>query len=375
MAVTIRITVEDIAERLDDSYTEISLESASSPSGSYSVVDSAELASGTYFYEIEHSGGNLNTWYRYRFTGDSGAAPQSSYSNPFQPDGITRLKLRQYAIEKYDAGMVLASTTGGSTTTIVTNDYKFKSSVHSANRGKGTWINVTGGDRAGQRTMIKSSVPSTGTMTVDPAISGALGDGDQFEWHWLTAPEQWDAAINRGLARYYFLERVPIVGVDDQSEYDLYDLPWLTNKNDVAGLWHYNEGSEVDDPWPGNGRWYDVRQDAERITLSISPPIDSSKTLYLEAVRPMPPLHSDLAVAPGNCNLDLAAALAYDEVLAFLARPRNGSVKDRTAWEKERVRHHVDTIQPLFRKNPVKVRPMPAQSARRPVVPMPFRSR
>jgi hypothetical protein len=379
MSTEVVVQVEDVAALLAATYAEITLHSAASVAGSYSEVDTADLVAGTFFYTIDDPNGDLNTWYKYRFTGASGAAPIGEFSNPFQLDGVTRKRIRQHTIEDYEAGMVLAATSGGSTTSIPTTDSRFKSSAFNTDRGKGGWLHFTTGLNAGESRKVTASDPGAGTFTVNPAFSNAPTSGDEFEWHWLARPDQADAAINRAMPRYWFLERVPIVGVAGQKEYSLSFLPWLRNREDVFGLWHYpysaDEGGLQDEPWPGLGRWFRVRHDTDALTLMITPAVDETKTLYLEAARQMDALHTDASVARRNCDLRLISALTYDEVLAALTRPGTGASADRETWRAERIRHATQELRQLLRENRVNPRPMPPQTEEPPVVPQTYKAR
>lgn len=380
MAVTIRIAVEDVAERISDGYGRIELESASAVAGSYSSVDNEALVAGTFYYEIEDSSGDLNTWYRYRFAAAGGGSPESAYTNPFQPEGATRKKVRQLYLERFDAGMVLASDSGGSSTAIITADYRVKSTVYPDGRGKGTWIRPTTGSRAGETRQITTSDVSAGSFTVGPAMSGALSSGDEFEWHWLADPDVADRALNRAMLRQWFLERVPIEGVADQYEYPLLDYaPWLEQKERVHGVWHYPGATSttpagVDEPWAGTGYWWQVREDNGLYTLQIKPAF-SSKLIYLECSRRMPQLYTDASVAPSAMDIDLAAALTYDEVLAELSRVENGSDADRERFKKQRVELASETLAPLWAKNRVRPRPVPPNTPIPNVAPVIWKAR
>jgi len=367
MTATVYVTVEDVAAQLAALYTRIELHSAASVGGAYSLVANTDLVAGDYTYSLEDAAGDLNTFYKYRFTAAGGGAPLSAFSNPFQPEGVTRKKIRQYAITNYRQGVVLAAAGSGSSTSVPLTDYRFKSSIYRTNRGKGSWLHPTTGSRALETRIISATDPANGTFTVSPALSGALAAADEFEWHWLADPDEWNGAINRAADRYYQLERVPIVCVAGQEEFDLTEIaPWLRSKEDIFGLWHYPLSDDAtpdadDEPFQGNGRWWRPRQDGATVTLVISPAQATGKHLYLEAARPMPKLHTDASVGPAPAAVDLWAALAYDEMMDLLSRPGTGASKDRSAWERERARHRADTLVPLLRRERLKPRGQPPQ--------------
>lgn len=340
MTANIFITVEDVADKLATGYTRIELHSASSVSGAYSLVTSVNLISGDYSYPIVDPSGTLNIWYKYRFTGAGGAAPISDFSNPFQPEGATRLKIRQRAIVTYRCGVPLLFSSGDSNT-LVTTDPRYANPNFSTGRGKGGWVRVTTGSRRGEESnILPTSVPSSGTIEISPALTGAPVALDEFEWHWVTSPAEWDEAINRGLKRYSYVERVPIVGLGTQEISLGSIVPWLRTKRDVIGIWWYPNGAQLEEPFGTQGRWWTIRQDADALILITNPTITTAETIYLEAWRPTPEVFTDDSLLPFTTDIDLAAALAYDEVMANLLRPGEaGASIDKAKWVAERAQH------------------------------------
>ncbi len=114
--------------------------------------------------------------------------------------------------------------------------------------------------------------------------------------------------------------------------------------------------------------------DREKVVLVIYPPVASTVTLYLHAARPMPPLHTDAAVAPSVCAEELVVALAYDEVLAHLSRPGQGAAEERKTWERQRLAHAPELRKLLWRHRP-KLRYGRPRVPSPPVVPRPFQAR
>lgn len=343
MSVTVNVKIEDIATEIL-TYTQIKLESASAVDGSYSVVSTTTLVAGTVYYAITDAAGGITTWYRYRLYNTTGPVA-SGYSNPFQPTGVSRLRLREKVLVDYHGGHLLVSTSGGSASSILTLDYRVKTEAYRATRGAGTWIKVTSGTHINEVTRVTAINKTTGAIAVSPSLTGALADGDTFEWLWMDAPEEIDACINRALLRYKYLDRVPIVGTG-LNEQSLSYIPDLYAKRFIVGLWQYptvNSSSsplDIERPWSSYGNWWNTREEGGVITLITRPAIPTSQTLYLEYLRPMPPLYTDTSILPNACQLDLAAALAYDEVLAGKSRPSStGASTDRSIWAGERVVH------------------------------------
>lgn len=337
MSTTIYITVEDVDNKLAVPYDQIELERADSLNGSYGNIIDIPLIAGTYYYNYLDTTGDLNKWYRYRYS--NGGLTPTDYSNPFRPEGVTRLKIRQEMIQGYKAGLVFTAS-GGDVNTVTTTDFRIKSTAYQTGRGKGSWLMPTGGLNAGVPQQVKSdTVPSTGTMNSENDWANVIAASTEVEWHWILDPDEENRCINRGLQRYYIIDRVPLVGVSGQEEYDLSHLPWLRNKRYITGLYYYPSADSPELPWSASGRWWNLRQDQDSIKLMIHPGIDPTTTLYLEVLRPMPALNTDTSSLPLIADLEYCAALAWDEVMAYMARDSFGGSEQTTFWRNERVLH------------------------------------
>jgi hypothetical protein len=372
MAVTLRFIVEDIATQIA-TYESIRVYRASSLTGTYSAIGTESLVADTFYYSFSDSSGDLNKWYKYSFYHSTGPV-ESDLSAPFRVDGVTRLRARQAALAKYGAGIVLVNT-GTDSDKITTADHRVKSTIFRDDRGKGTWLWPTTGNNAEVARIISASVASTGVITVLPAWSGAFVDNDEVEWHTLADPTEWNNALNRGMARYWYVERVPIVGVTDQEEYSLVGLPFLRDKEHVHDVrWYPTSGIDVDESFGVDGRWWGIREDVGILTLQIKPAIETGKILYLETTRSMSSLYTDASAAPPNAAEELVAALTYDEVLAYLSAPGRGSADARRVWNEARATHADELHRLLVRHRP-KPRQGQPQSPWPTVVPQPYRAR
>jgi hypothetical protein len=378
MAINVTITVEDITERLL-TYDEIELHRADTVGGAYSLDETVSLVAGQYYYVIEDAEGDLNKWYKYRFHKDP--STNSDFSSPFRVDGVTLLRARQAVLERYKCGHVMVNTWSGDATKLRTIDPAMKDasdSVYRDNRGRGTWVRVATGAAAGDERLITGTDVSVGDIVLNNSLKATPAANDEFEWHTVIEPEAMDSAVRRALSRCWYVDRVPVPGVSGADEYAL-TIPWLVDKDQIHDVRYYPfRSSGVDDgidrPWGTEGRWWGKRQDGEVITLLIRPTIDSSVVLYLECTRPMPPLWTDASAAPAIATEELIAAVAYDEVLAYLSRPGSGSAEDVQAWKRARQAHATE-VHRLLVKNRPKPRHGPPQLAHPPVVPQPFRSR
>lgn len=361
MSVVVPITVEDITTQLL-TYTGIQLYSASTVSGSYSLVTTITLVAGQYQYSYTDTAGTIDTWYKYRY--HSGSA-DSAYSNSFQSEGVTRKRIRQLALKDYKAGVVsvVASSGSNSATVIAVTGYMFAASTNSTKRGVGTWLYPTSGSRAGQISKwVSSSGAVPNLITVSPAMDGACATADELEWHWFASPDDWNDAINRGLSRYYYLDRVPLIG-DGNAEQSLSYLPWLRNRDQIAGLWSYPVSNDIERAWGRNGRWWGSRQEGGYITLMTKPALATTDTVYMECVRQMPNVYTDTDVLPPECDIDLAAAFAYDELLSILLNPTHtgAATVDKTTLTAAKKSHVMTDLRILKSRNRPNPRWQPQQ--------------
>lgn len=375
--VDIRVVVEDVAAQLALSYDRINLQRADTVGGSYANVVFMALVASTYYYTLNDPAGDVNKWYRYRFEDNSGT-PASDFSDPFRVDAVSRLRVRQAAMSRYGAGIVIAAAAGSDVNTVVTNDGRMKSSIYRDTRHKGTWLYPTSGSGAGSASQIVSSTPGSGSFEVSPDLAGAVAAGNEVEVHYLAHPEVWNDAIARAALRYFYVDRVPVRAVAGQDEYSLAMLPWLHDEGQVHDVRYYpsrtsggvDEG--VDISWAGLGKWWGVRKDSEALTLTLSPPPDASQLLWLETTRPMPALYTDISTAPTVAAEELFAALAYDEVLDFLAETAASADKE---YYKQKRRDKLPKLRRLLVKYRPKPKASPAQGANPPTVPQPFKAR
>ncbi len=373
MTVTLRIVVEDVATRML-TYDHIQIHRSDTLGGTYTDQNLDEaLVANTYYYDIEDPTGDLNKWYKYRFFKDP--ATGSPFSDPFRVEGVTRLRAIQKAMKDYNAGMVMVSTAGGAAASIKTNDPRIKSTAYRDGRGKGAYVHVTTGAKAGEASIVTDTDVSAGDISIDPALSGALADGDEFEWHHLADRNIWNDAFNRGMARYFYADRVPLVGVAGQEEYDLSGIPWIRSGDDIFDVtWYPTSGHDVEESYGVSGRWWRPRVDREKVVLVIYPTIAATQTLYLHTARPMPELWTDASQAPLACVEELAAALTYDEVLGYLYRYSGGSPSEREGWGKAKGQLKPG-LRRLLHKHRPRMRHAPPQLPHIPVVPQPAQAR
>lgn len=373
MAITVQFLVEDVATQIA-LYDKIRLYRGTSATGSFSFVANVSLVAGQFSYNYPDSSGTINSWYKWSLY-NSVSTAESDKTVAFRPGNTSLLRIRQYALEHYKCGLVMNASAVGTSTSIVTTDFRFKVSILQAGQGKGAFLYPTSGSRVGEARMITDSSPTAGTFTISPAMDGALAIADEFEWHWMARPDQWNTAIRAGLARYYHIDRVPIAGDADADEYNLSIFPWLHNKKYARNLHVLWASADTEELWGVMGRWWKIRQDQSSLTLQIAPRVPDDAILYLECYRPFEPLWADADIPPVTCNEQLAAALAYDEILSLLSRPGEGSRIDKGELIAERQRHQATELRLLLEQERQRASfglpQLPYPSS----VPSPFRAR
>lgn len=377
MSVTLAFTVEDVTTQLV-TYGVIRVYRASSVGGTYLAIGTEALVALTYQYSYIDSSGDLNKFYKYSFYNTISLA-ESALSAPFRPDGSTLLRVRQKFLQVYRAGKVLTAVSG-TVNSITVSDYRVKNTLFtSASRGKGTWVMPTTGAEAGNARVV-TGLTSAGVFSVNPDWDSAIDPDVEFEWHTLIDPTEANEAARRGLRRYYYLDRIPLIGVSNEKEYSLSSLPYLTDKRHIHDVRYYpgrSGGVDAgnDAPWGSEGRWWGIRQDEGVLVLQIEPSIDSTTCLYLVVSRPMPELWDDSSSPPYPFDEDFAAALLYDEVLKMLSQPSQGNTQERDSWRLARVEHTRGTLRDLSFRNRISYNRGQPQLASPPIVPQPYQAR
>jgi len=251
-------------------------------------------------------------------------------------------------MEKYRIGMLFEAN-GGVDPVISTADGRVISSIHRTDRGKGQWLYVASGARAGTLRRIASSDNPNGDFTVNPTMGGNVASGDDIEWHWITDVNAFNDAINRACRRYWYVDRIALPA-SDSREIDLSNLAWLRTKKQITGLWYYPTSlQDVEYSFGGGGSWWNAREDGGRIILQISPTTQTE--IFLEALRTLDPLLTDDSTVPAAVDQDLLAAYTYDEILAYLSRPSTGMGGDSMGWKRERVEHATTELSRLIKLN------------------------
>lgn len=351
MSETVRITVED-NNALMGTYDSIQLERAGLVDGVYALQATISLVIDTYNYSYTDAGGNSNSWYRYRFYS---TLSQSAYSDPFKAEyDVTRLSLRQKVLEDYKLGMRLIVSGDSTLLKLFTVDYRFNNSGRRTGRGVGSFINFTSGNCIGMARNVVDSNPTFGSFDVSPALLATPAPGDEVEWNWVMTPYDINLMINKGIARYWYVDRVPVTAVSS-GEFSLAQYPWIRTEKAITGLWYYPQGSTIPRPWLSSGRWWNFSQDSSELKIKFSPTPGVTDVLYLEVLRQPPPLYTDDSTLVPILSLDLLAAFVYDEILKFLINPaQQGASADRASWQEARAAHRgiLNPLIQMYRAKP-----------------------
>lgn len=346
MGAVTYIKLEDVDSALA-TYNRIQVERSATAEGVYTLIATLTLTAGDAYYSYDDDSGTENSWYRYRLF-HSVTLAASGYSNPQQPQTHSLRRIRQKLITTYKAGMVFLANGSGLTTRVATDDWRIKVPIYPVGRGKNSFLYKSEGTNSGQTRFITTSNPTSGYFDVSPALSSIPSANDEFEWHWLVPPDEINKAINRGLRRYWYIDRIPITGVGGTDPYTLSEVPWLTQKRQITGLWYTPDDGVSEHPYNGAGRWWNITQDAGHWQLLI-PYLTVGQVVYLETLRNPLPLNTDASKVDTQLNTDLIAAFGYDEILTQLIEGGfAGTSIDREAWRIAQRKHRENDLDTLI---------------------------
>src|SRR3990167_8062907 len=145
----------------------------------------------------------------------------------------TRISLRQEIASKLygsDTFLTGTATAAGTTSTMV--DTKLISTVAGSNQYVGYWLycdsTTASAAPEGEARMVSQYAPSTGTLTVDPIFTVALGTGTAatYELHPVLHPDRLDEAINWA-QEFGSNEALAAVSDDDATTSDFLDRDLL----------------------------------------------------------------------------------------------------------------------------------------------------
>ena len=161
---------------------------------------------------------------------------------------ITRLAIRQAIAEETGLGFLATATAAGSTTTFIAADVMLAGPMSAQRFGRGSAVRFStlGGAASTEGSFVDLYTPSTGTLTLSPAVSTATHDDDVAEiWSsLLLTVDRIDEAIDRALTRHCFhWVPIPLTFVKDGDCGDSGVTLWGTASNATA--------TKVAMPWPG----------------------------------------------------------------------------------------------------------------------------
>lgn len=239
----------------------------------------------------------------------------------------TTLKALRQAVGKALRECYVGHVEGASETSL--SDTALADLGSATSRFAGGWVKLTSGAQAGTVRGVTDYAPASGQLTLSRSWTTPAA-GDEYELHWMLAPEELDQAINEGLSHCPYVREVVLGVVPGQRNYDLSGYPWLTRRPQVrAVFWRQGDpdGEYVYLPVA----WWRVREDSGALTLDIRPSSALSDELALQAVTVYDPLESDDATT--NCPVDWAKAAAIYEAYRLLTR--RGPAQDTARYEAE----------------------------------------
>lgn len=209
----------------------------------------------------------------------------------------TLTEIRALAAKEAGRFVTGTSTTGGTTTTQITT--ALISSLSQNDLYADWWLYLPTASAGDKVRVVTSYTPSTGTLTLDRAYSGAtVPNSKLWELHGMVRPfaddltetMDWTQLINDGLKRCFVEVEFTHTPVANQTRHDLTTLnTWLTNPmwiREVGSLVSGEARLEVD---PYRARR--VRGRAQKMSniVYIEHPgttFQSNQTIYVKAIKP-----------------------------------------------------------------------------------------
>lgn len=159
-----------------------------------------------------------------------------------------------------------------------------------------TWLYEPTGPNAGQcrRIQYQNGLdPSTGTINLERALPNTTPLGTPIEIYGRMPPVRYEGRlglndlVNRVLAECWTIQKLPIVGVQDQKLYPLGALfPWLQAEDQIVEVYYrgQNDPPNADDQLMINWRWV---PGGDNPSVEIAQTIATGDTLFIQAFVPM----------------------------------------------------------------------------------------
>ncbi|KKK56580.1 hypothetical protein LCGC14_3063110, partial [marine sediment metagenome] len=148
MSITVRVTVEDVADQIA-TYDVIRIYRSTSADGVFTVQSTITLVATTFHYSYADATGTINSWYKWSLYHSTDLV-ESDLSAPFRPGNTSLLRIRQTAMKKHEAGIVLTAYTGSLVGKLFTQDQRFFNTLRAADYGKGATLYPINGDEEGE---------------------------------------------------------------------------------------------------------------------------------------------------------------------------------------------------------------------------------
>lgn len=355
----VQISTPEPSALLTD-WTSIRLYSASTRTGSYSLLTTLTLVSGTTSYAYQDTAGTATTWYRWSYY-NTGTVAESAQGEPFPGAGalvVTRQTLRRrvamelgffghYAGDYTFPGPSGTTTSSGSSTTAVDSGFADAYWDVLSNTFARAFLYLNDGTYAGQERPIATLTTATGTFTVGRAFGGTVASGVTFDIYHHLPTERYNAALG-GDAEGAFLDvwqwyqwplagSTPASGDPTQTEYA---LPYWVERPEQVLRVTKQTGSTVRAHALYPGQEFEIRENGYGVSLYFPSGIGQNTVMLVEGYRHPAPLASDSdTLVINELQLRLLVTTAAIRVLEYMFKSQawiNGT--DTTLW-KERLQY------------------------------------
>lgn len=336
-------------------WTSIRLYSASSRTGSYSLLTTITLVSGTTAYSYADEAATLTTWYAYSWF-NTNTVVESPRGEPFPAAGalvVTRQTLRRrVAMELgffgHPAGDYTfpgpsgTTTSSGSSTTVVDSAFADTYWDVLQNTFARAFLLVNDGTYATQERPIVSLNTGSGTFTVNRAFGGTIASGVTYDIYHHLPSERYNAAL-WGETEGAYLDvwqwyqwplagSTPATGDPTQTEYP---LPYWVERPEQVLRVTRQTGSTVRAHQLAPGQEFELRETGYGVSLYFPSGISQNTVLLVEGYRHPAPLASDSdTIVINELQARLLVTTAAIRVLEYIFKSQPWiRGQDAEAWK------------------------------------------
>jgi len=347
----ISISVPDLAAVLED-YDRIRLYSATSQTGSYTLLTTLTLVPGTSQYAYDDAAGAATSWYRYSFF-HSVSLAESVLSDP-QPAGGTATYDRQYLRRQIahrlscygyprtnytHPGVSGTTTAAGDTDTVVAS--AFISTRLPARWYEGWFCLLNSGSASGQEREVSAYDPSVGEFTVSPVYGAASGSGTTFDLYAEAPSSWWNERLDDARRNLWLPFRFPIAGVIGQREYALPD--YINREGQILRLVRQSGDTIRDHTYAPGSAFEVIEGDGGGVSLYFHHGLPENSVWYLEGRSHPGEFLSDTSTIPlSDEMLDYYITASCQSACQVLADALFGNTEDRRIWGDKAARFELE---------------------------------